>query len=469
MDLLWISGRWAGISAPPSWNGYMKVSMSNPSTDFHSTKVTALPFINMEPGNLSTINSALLFASKEECIQRGHQSCYLAFDQPLYSKAIEIATFKESQNLNNVIVRLGGFHILMFLGAIGDVMSGDGIEELFREVYAKEFVTHMIKLLQQLCWKNLPIWMTTSREKFQTNKMKQDDLILCGYMRLLLTSVDNIVSSFSEKSRTAKLWIEYYNQSDMVIEQNLMRSMKVKGVLISGRGFSDSVLTHWILSGPGCLMLCDALEKLCGISNTSSGNFSDVKIKRLYKVKSLTIMSRALKVEIRYNPSEPSLAMVLKSRAVTSENISADCKVVDGGYLLHALMWPRPATFDQICEAYVIFVQKHISLTETVVFDVYGKCATKGEERRWRSAGRFSNDISIAANNVVTSMQVDFLRNDHNKNGLIKLLVTYFRALGHLAIQCSGDADTTMAAIALQYDTNCGVKFIASDTDILAM
>ncbi|KAJ8880709.1 hypothetical protein PR048_017179 [Dryococelus australis] len=57
--------------------------------------------------------------------------------------------------------------------------------------------------------------------------------------------------------------------SDMVIEQNLMRSMKVKGGLSSRRGYSDSVLTQWILSGPGCLKLCDVLEKLCGIINTT--------------------------------------------------------------------------------------------------------------------------------------------------------------------------------------------------------
>ncbi|KAJ8882727.1 hypothetical protein PR048_014540 [Dryococelus australis] len=204
-------------------------------------------------------------------------------------------------------------------------------------------------------------------------------------------------------------------------------------------------------------------------------NISDVEIKCMNKVKPLAIMSRALKVRediIPVNPQQlfimnwlqkppalfdetsmrktarPSLAMVLKSCDVTSENISADCK------LLHALVWPRPATFDQMCEVYATFVQKHFSLTATVVFDGYDKCTTKGEERRRQSAGRSSTDISIAANNVM-SMQVDFLRNYYLKNGLIKLLVTYFRASGHHAIQCSGDADITIEDIALQYDTSC--------------
>ncbi|KAJ8872356.1 hypothetical protein PR048_025960 [Dryococelus australis] len=113
---------------------------------------------------------------------------------------------------------------------------------------------------------------------------------------------------------------------------------------------------------------CDALEKLCGISNTSSALFDEISTRKTAK---------------------SSLAMVLKSCDVTSENLSADCKaVVDGGYLSHVLVWPRLSTFDQI----------------------------------W-----------------------------------------------HHAIQCSGDTDNTIAAIALQYDTSCGVKVIATDTDVLAM
>ncbi|KAJ8893155.1 hypothetical protein PR048_005738 [Dryococelus australis] len=76
IHLLWISGRWAGISAPPSWNGYMKVSMSNPSTDFHSTEVTVLPFINLEPGYMPTIYSVPLFSSKE-CVHEDSRAVLL--------------------------------------------------------------------------------------------------------------------------------------------------------------------------------------------------------------------------------------------------------------------------------------------------------------------------------------------------------------------------------------------------------
>jgi len=59
--------------------------------------------------------------------------------------------------------------------------------------------------------------------------------------------------------------------SDMAIEQNLMRAMKVKGGLTHGRGLTDSVLAQWILSGPKCIQLCDTLEQISGVSSSSSG------------------------------------------------------------------------------------------------------------------------------------------------------------------------------------------------------
>lgn len=70
--------------------------------------------------------------------------------------------------------------------------------------------------------------------------------------------------------------------SDMIIEQELMRTLKVKGGVTQGRGMTESVLSQWILSAPGCLKLCDALESLCGISSTSSGSaLNDKRVKRI--------------------------------------------------------------------------------------------------------------------------------------------------------------------------------------------
>ena len=63
------------------------------------------------------------------------------FDQPLWLKAYGII---EEAGLD-IVARLCGFHTLMsYLGAIGKVMKGSGIEELFNDVYAENTVQHII-------------------------------------------------------------------------------------------------------------------------------------------------------------------------------------------------------------------------------------------------------------------------------------------------------------------------------------
>lgn len=62
-----------------------------------------------------------------------------------------------------VIVRVGGFHLLMsYLASIGQIMIGSGLSELWETVYAKGSVIHMLSghafssimiLLDSLCLK----------------------------------------------------------------------------------------------------------------------------------------------------------------------------------------------------------------------------------------------------------------------------------------------------------------------------
>ena len=57
----------------------------------------------------------------------------MTFDQPLYWKCAEIVhQIKDGDPVKAVILLLGGFHLLMnFLGAIGDLMAGLGINSVF--------------------------------------------------------------------------------------------------------------------------------------------------------------------------------------------------------------------------------------------------------------------------------------------------------------------------------------------------
>ena len=74
---------------------------------------------------------------------QGIPVCPVTFDQPLYIKAADIIA--ASDDLTKVFVRLGGFHLLMsFMGSIGYIMAGSGLEELWESVYAKGSVVHMM-------------------------------------------------------------------------------------------------------------------------------------------------------------------------------------------------------------------------------------------------------------------------------------------------------------------------------------
>jgi len=56
-------------------------------------------------------------------------------------KAVEIIKSKSLK----IVCRLGGFHMMMsFIGSIGSVMKGSGLEEALETAYGHNSVTHMI-------------------------------------------------------------------------------------------------------------------------------------------------------------------------------------------------------------------------------------------------------------------------------------------------------------------------------------
>ena len=91
---------------------------------------------------VTKIYTALRFAL-EQCEEHGLQICSVTFDQRLYIKAAEIVAAE--QDLNKIIMGLGEFHLLMsYLGSIGQIMRGSGLQELWERVYAKGSVVHML-------------------------------------------------------------------------------------------------------------------------------------------------------------------------------------------------------------------------------------------------------------------------------------------------------------------------------------
>jgi hypothetical protein len=91
---------------------------------------------------MTCIYSTLIFVAKQA--RTHHVTPVLTFDQPLWWKAMTIVETPTS-DLQDIVLILGAFHTQMsFLGTIGHLMSGTGLEEALEQLYAGNTVGHIM-------------------------------------------------------------------------------------------------------------------------------------------------------------------------------------------------------------------------------------------------------------------------------------------------------------------------------------
>ncbi|KAL7304815.1 hypothetical protein TKK_0003038 [Trichogramma kaykai] len=140
-DFLWFMQRKKYPSTSCGWNGFMEQFHSTSKPSYSTSKIIPLPFVDNPPSDYDTIFTVLHEANKI-CVQKNQTNIFVTFDQPLYYKAREILACCEGTDkapmVDKVIVRLGGFHLLMsFLGSIGHIMDGSGLLEAFEIMFAQ--------------------------------------------------------------------------------------------------------------------------------------------------------------------------------------------------------------------------------------------------------------------------------------------------------------------------------------------
>lgn len=141
-DLLWHSG---GIfnhekEPRPNWSGFMQYVFTDKDNPTPKSQVLLLPVIDLNPSDESCIYSTLIYVQKQAERLAIPTPC-ITFDQPLWLKATEIIKAKSM----NMVCRLGGFHTLMsFMGSIGTMMKGSGLEEALETTYGPNAVAHMM-------------------------------------------------------------------------------------------------------------------------------------------------------------------------------------------------------------------------------------------------------------------------------------------------------------------------------------
>ena len=127
LDALWMSGTWLQILPCPGWSGYIRKIHSG-NTEYGTSADHPLPFVNMNPSNLSTIYTCLQYVAEQRSKCRQCRTT-VTFDQPLNAKARKIVLAPGPHDpLSGYVIRLGGFHhLLSFMGSIGAIMTGSGL------------------------------------------------------------------------------------------------------------------------------------------------------------------------------------------------------------------------------------------------------------------------------------------------------------------------------------------------------
>ena len=242
IDCVWMLGYVLNLTPRFLWSGFMKtVFMKN--YGYQTSRIETLPFINLDPSKLSTIYTALCFA-QDLCEKNYLKTCPVTFDQPLFQKASEIVA--SSKDLNRVIVRLGGFHLLMsYLDSVGQIMSGSRIAELWEQVYAKGSVVHMLNghafsravrahiltLLALMCvLMEMSNWLNQTDKEHLESVYKgtieqvegaafiQEHETVRQFHQLVSQHLDQATS----QSKTGKLWVQYAHQ--VILMLNFFRA-----------------------------------------------------------------------------------------------------------------------------------------------------------------------------------------------------------------------------------------------------
>ncbi|KYM98809.1 hypothetical protein ALC62_10473 [Cyphomyrmex costatus] len=146
--------------------------------------------------------------------------------------------------------------------------------------------------------------------------------------------------------------------------------------------------------------------------------------------------------------------------------------IIDGGFLLHRVVWNINTTYKTICMTYVNYVKKYYGNNCIVVFDGYDNTSnnTKASEQYRRSSKKSCPDIVFEEHMVATIAQESFLRNNSNKSRLITLLKHFFEMDRFVVYQDDRDADSLIIKSVISAATsNVTVVVVGEDTDLLVL
>ena len=139
-DNIWASS-WFLNPKQPLYSGYMQMVSKG---DHHGpTSIYFMPMIDQK-SDVSCIASTLTFICNQASDY--NKTPVVAFDQPLYWKAMKIqASLQPDNPIQKCVIRLDDFHRLTsFLGAIAHLMEGSGLCSVVELIYAELTVLRIL-------------------------------------------------------------------------------------------------------------------------------------------------------------------------------------------------------------------------------------------------------------------------------------------------------------------------------------
>ena len=183
-----------GDNPEPEWSGTMARTARERGDTFDvSTKFVFGPLIDSPPAHPDTVLITLLYI-EEFMKQHSMPYIHLSADMQLY-KVIMQVKWSSQDRWKNLVVRPGGMHTLMsFIGCIGTLMNGSGLEELLAVAF--KGVGHMLK------------------GKAWPKAVRGLRMVVCALLEPIIESGKMTMDTIEEEldkarqSRTGQLWVD---------------------------------------------------------------------------------------------------------------------------------------------------------------------------------------------------------------------------------------------------------------------
>ena len=203
----------------PSWSGFMHL-MHRDQNHPGKSNILFLSMIDLNASDMSCIYSTLNYLLKFARYNNFHP--IVTFDQPLFWKASII--LQESQigsDLRDIVLMLGPFHTFMnLLDAIGSLMSGLGLEDILKQIFAEDASVHLRgHLIVDTCLKSENKIDESKFEEISNvfdisnpsllNEIILKEIISHSFFSEMLHKLQDIKEKLAKSSKTCKLWVEY--------------------------------------------------------------------------------------------------------------------------------------------------------------------------------------------------------------------------------------------------------------------